>query len=88
MKKWVCEVKKTEKISKNKFFFRIFKFLALFTPNTPVFQLIIKIQVFFDNCLVQWVFVRRSTLAHFWIPIGAFHTKKIKLLDTDAAKSQ
>ena len=67
--------------------FRIFEKLALFTPNPPVFQLIIKIHVYSDVCLVQWVFVHRGTVARFWLPKWALHIQNV-LLNTDAEKSQ
>ena len=59
----------------------------MFTPNPPVFQLTIKIHVYSDVCLVQWVFVHRGTVAHFWLPKWALHIQNV-LLNTDAEKSQ
>ena len=86
VKKWTLYSKKNAFLGGSKIkIFRIFEKLALFTPNTPVFQLIIKIHVYFDVCVVQWVSVHRGTVARFWLPKWALHTK---LLNTDAEKSQ
>ena len=58
----------------------------MFTPNPPVFQLIIKIHVYSDVCLVQWVFVHHGTVARFGSQNG--HCTQNVLLNTDAEKSQ